>query len=222
MSTSDQNSNVDSQGRFWRISQWFPKVSPEIVAKLRAFHAELLFFNGRMNLISPKTEKNADAIHIADGILGSIVVQKYANIDEIHDIGSGNGIPGIVFALLYPTIRVKLVDADARKIEFLRHCISRLGLTNCTALQSRFEDLPAGSVRFAMSRGFASVSKVLLAARRVATPDCIYFHFKGPSWSTEVASIPSQILAHWEPAHVSDYRLPEGDATMSIVITKHR
>jgi 16S rRNA (guanine527-N7)-methyltransferase len=211
---------MDSNGNYWRIDQWFPKLAPETHASLRTLHKELLFFNSKINLISPKTVKTADLTHIADGILGSQAVLQRASSEEIYDIGSGNGIPGIVLAILAPSKKFILVDSDTRKIEYLRHCISRIGLRNCTVLCSRLEDLPAGTIRCAASRGFASISKTLLLARRASADNCEFYHFKGPAWSSEVASIPSQIMAAWAPIHACDYPLPLGESIMSIVLTK--
>lgn len=212
--------NVDSEGRFWRVPEWFPTLSQETLSALRAFHSELIFFNGRMNLISPKTERAADSTHFADGILGSQAIFNSTKISEIYDIGSGNGIPGIIFSILFPGTKVILVDADARKVEFMKHCISRLRLTRCSALHSRLEDLPPEKISHAMCRGFSSVSKVLISARSRIAPGGMYFHFKGPAWSSELAAIPSQVLAYWEPSHICDYKLPAEEIEMSIILTR--
>jgi 16S rRNA (guanine527-N7)-methyltransferase len=210
---------LDSEGRYWRIPRWFPELGEQVHAQLRAYHAELVYFNGRMNLISPRTEKIADFVHIADGILGSRIVLASTNKTEIFDLGSGNGVPGLIMALLAPDRIIRLVDADARKIEFLKHCVSRFGLKNCFTIHARLEDLSPSTINAAVSRGFASVSKSLLMARRAAAIGCEFFHFKSQAWSTEVAEMPSQILASWDPRHVTDYKLPESDTAMSIVIT---
>ena len=212
--------NLDSEGRYWRIEKWFPELSKEVVAQLRAYHAELIFFNGRMNLISPRTEKTADLLHVADGIVGGRAVLNASSSKEIFDIGSGNGVPGIIMAALAPERKFVLVDADARKVEFLKHCIARATLKNCQAVHARLEDLPENSITCAVTRGVASLSKVLIMCRRAASSNCEFFHFKGRSWATEVAEIPSQLLASWDPVLVSDYMLPEGDANLSIILTK--
>jgi 16S rRNA (guanine527-N7)-methyltransferase len=216
MSAAD---NLDSEGRYWRIQKWFPDLSDETVANLRAYHSELIYFNGRMNLISPRTEKNADLIHIADGILGSRIILGLTKQKMFYDIGSGNGTPGLILALMDPSRQVKLIDTDARKIEFLKHCIGRLGLKNCSTVQARLEDLEEGSLMCAVTRGFATISKSLLLSRKSAGVGCEFFHFKGRSWSSELAEIPSQVLASWDPKHVNDYQLPETETIMSIVMT---
>jgi 16S rRNA (guanine527-N7)-methyltransferase len=204
---------------YWRIPEWFPRLSVDVEQKLRLFQRDLIHFNGRMSLISPRTEQTSDLTHIADGILGSEIVAKNLNSAEIFDLGSGNGIPGLIFALLNPKIQVRLVEADGRKIEFLKLCITRMGLKNTTTVHARLEDLKAGVITAAMSRGLASISKALLLARKSAANGCRYFHFKGQSWSKEMAEIPPQVLASWEPSHVKDYKLPAGSAEMSIVLT---
>ena len=210
---------IDSEGRFWRIPKWFPDLTPEAQTQLRAYHSELIYFNGRMNLISPRTEKEADLIHVADGIMGGRVVLGLTKKSEIFDLGSGNGVPGLIMAIIEPRRQFRLVDADARKIEFLKHCIGRLGLKNVSTVHGRLEDVTPGSVHAAVSRGFASVSKSLLMARKACAQGCEFFHFKGQGWASEVAEMPSQILAAWDPRHVSDYTLPESELTLSIVIT---
>jgi 16S rRNA (guanine527-N7)-methyltransferase len=213
------SSVIDKEGRFWRIQEWFPDLNAKTLSSLRAYHSEILYFNGRMNLISPRTEKNADQIHFADAIIGAKIIFKNTTQGVIYDIGSGNGIPGIVMAILYPEKKFILVDADARKAEFLKHVCGRLELKNCSILHTRLEDIEKGSVQCAVTRGFASISKCLIMSRKAAAIKSEIYHFKGPSWSLEVASIPPQVLAFWEPSHIEDYTLPLSDSPFSIVRT---
>ena len=55
------------------------------------------------------------------------------------DVGSGAGFPGIPLAIMLPGTRFTLVDALARRVEFLQAVIDRLGL-NAVALHLRAED----------------------------------------------------------------------------------
>jgi len=213
------DSFLDKDGRYWRIDKWFPDLTLEVRSALRAYHSEILFFNGRMNLISPRSEKNADQVHISDAILGAKHILSRTTQRNIFDIGSGNGVPGIVMSILAPDRKFFLVDADARKAEFLKHVSARLELSNCSVITSRLEDLPEGSVHCAVTRGFASISKCLIMSRKAAAVKAEYFHFKGPAWSKEIADVPPQVLAYWEPAHLFDYTLPDSINEYSIVKT---
>ncbi len=204
----------------WRIPEWFPELGDDKLHQLKTFHGELIQFNGRMNLISPRTERTADLVHFADGIIGCRIVAEACDSDEIWDMGSGNGIPGLVMACLFPERRILPVEADARKVEFLKHVASRMGLQNVAVTHARVEDIEEGSIHCGMTRAMASISKTLLLARKAAAHDCRFFHFKGESWSKEVAEIPSQILAFWEPGHVKAYHLPNGQGDFNIIMTK--
>jgi len=206
----------------WRIPEWFPGLGNDATSKLKIFHKELIEFNGRINLISPRTEQAADQIHFADGILGCRAIANDVRGKVVFDLGSGNGIPGLVMACLFPDIQVVPVEADARKVEFLKHSASRMGLKNIKVINARVEDLGEGVIGFGMSRGLASISKVLLLARKAAAPQCSFYHFKGDAWSSEVAEIPSQILAHWEIEHLCDYKLPDGGAKLTLIKTKRK
>lgn len=58
------------------------------------------------------------------------------------DLGSGGGIPGLVFALQWPTIPGTLLDGQLRRTAWLRTAISRLELSGrVTVLEGRAEDL---------------------------------------------------------------------------------
>jgi 16S rRNA (guanine527-N7)-methyltransferase len=204
---------------FWRIPEWFPELNSSSASLLKAFRDELLFFNNKISLISPGTLLNSDSIHFADGILGSQIVFSQLKQKEIYDFGSGNGVPGIVFACLYPGINVKLVESDTRKNEYLKHCISKLGLKNCSAILARIEDLAQESVKAVMARGLASVSKSIILARKCTSVNGQFFHFKGPSWPSEIGEIPSQVLSSWDVQKLGDYRLFDSGQVMSIILT---
>lgn len=204
----------------WRIDEWFPDLGKEASQQLKLFHGELLKFNRNLNLISAKTIFHADLVHFADSILASRVIMKAEpKLDEIYDLGSGNGFPGIVFATLFPKVKLVLVDSDERKCEFLKHAVAALSLRNTTVKIGTIETLPANSVKYCMSRGLSNISRAILTARRAVPTGGSYFHLKGDNWSTEVGEIPTQLCSVWSPSLAGDYKLPIGEFKLSIVRT---
>lgn len=204
----------------WRIPGWFAHLSELQHEQLKMFHVELISFNGRINLISPRSERNADIMHFADCISACEALLSSTQSAEIYDIGSGNGLPGIVLSILDSERKVIMIDKDARKVEFLKHVAGKLGLKNALAIHTRVEDLPEGSVACAISRGFASIGKSLVACRKIASEGMEYYHMKSDSWVREVASIPPQICSYWQPKLVTKYALPSNMATMQLILTK--
>lgn len=204
----------------FRILEWFPDLSADVILKLKGIHTELLRFNRRINLIGVNTIHNADCVHFADSISAGRLIRQKMTSSTIYDFGSGNGFPGLVFAATYADIKVVLVDSDTRKVEYLKHCIANVGLTNCSAILSSIESLPDGSVMEAMTRGLASVAKTLLMTRRVVAKGGQMFHLKGEEWATEVTSVPSQLCSFWSPSLLGEYKLPLGNVKFAVVVTE--
>ncbi|WP_413569137.1 16S rRNA (guanine(527)-N(7))-methyltransferase RsmG [Bdellovibrio sp. HCB117] len=218
MNNKDQQ---DAPTIYWRIDEWFPDLSPEIKTRLKAYHEELLKFNRTLSLISPKTVFVADAIHFADSILASQAIHKSnAKIDKIFDLGSGNGFPGLVFAILYPQVKVVLVDTDQKKCEFLNHVAASLKLSNVSVENKNVEALPENSVNFAMTRGFSNISRTILVARKFMPKGGLLFHLKSEEWGIEVGEIPTQLCSIWTPSLVGEYKLPVGAVKFSVVKTE--
>lgn len=204
----------------WRIDEWFPDLSPDLRTRLKTYHEELIKFNRTVNLISPKTLFVADALHFADSILASQVIYK-ANpkIDKIFDLGSGNGFPGMVFALLYPQVQVVLIESDIKKVEFLKHLASMLRVGNCTVEHKTVESLAENSMQYVMARGFNSISKSILVARKGVAKGGAFYHLKSEEWGIEVGEIPTQLCSIWSPSLVGEYKLPIGAIKFSVVKT---
>lgn len=215
----DQNSRSGVLENKWRVPEFFPELDEALRGQLRVFHMELLRFNGRLNLISRRTEIDADIVHFADSILASRMILKATQSAEIYDIGSGNGFPGVILGLLDPSRRVVLIDRDARKIEFLKHLVAKLGAVNIEPKHIEIEKLPEASISCAVSRAYASIGAALLATHRAFLPGGLYFHLKGHAWSREIAEIPSQVCRIWKPSLHGHYHLPVHGAQMSLVQT---
>ena len=204
----------------WRLAKWFPGLKAGVGEKLKIYHSELLRFNKATNLISAKTANNADLLHFADSIIGGGVILNATEAEHIYDIGSGNGFPGLVLAIMDPVRKFTLVDSDMRKLEFLKHIISSLKLTNVDVEHARVEDFPEGSIECAVSRAFAPLAKAMSICSRAMKPGSCHYHFKSDSWGTEVLRIPIQIGRNWEPSLVGDYNLPGVKLKLSIVSVK--
>lgn len=204
----------------WRLGTWFSDLDKGILDSLKKLHEELQKGNRVLSLVSPKTMPFADALHFADCVLASkIIMSDVPGIDELYDLGSGAGFPGLVSAILFPKVRHILVESDEKKCEYLRQCIKATGLTNAKVVQSTVEALEANSVKYAVCRGLSNISKAILMTRRCVPKGGILFHLKGENWSAEVGEIPTQLCSVWAPALVKEYRLPIGESRFAVVKT---
>jgi 16S rRNA (guanine527-N7)-methyltransferase len=59
--------------------------------------------------------------------------------EELLDVGSGAGLPGIVYSLYWPNCQVYLLESNKKRLEFLTEVIEALELSNCQILEGRAE-----------------------------------------------------------------------------------
>lgn len=204
----------------WRIPTWFSDIPEPSLGLLQSYNNKLVQVNKVLGLIPLTTVASGDLIHISDAISASRLIASQPGVAEIFDFGSGGGLPGAVFAILFPKIRVKLVEIDKRKAEFLSSVVAELKLSNVDVINANVADLGPGSVKFAMARGFAPITKSLLLTRNIFSKEGCFFHIKGDEWPREIAEIPSQLCSHWAPSLVGEYKLPMGTNKFAIVGTK--
>jgi 16S rRNA (guanine527-N7)-methyltransferase len=220
--TATKKGAISDTNALWRVEEWFPNLSMEQKERLRLFHTELLKFNSKVNLISRNTEREADELHFADCLMATEVILKAKLPTRIFDIGSGNGFPGLIFALMDPIREYVLVESDSRKAEFLKHMIALLKLKNASVLNVRFETLSTVGIEAAVSRGLASIAKTVLACNKIFQKGGQFLHLKGNNWSTEIADLPSQLISVWQPELLGEYTLPVSQARRAIVITQKK
>ncbi|MDK2971632.1 MAG: rRNA (guanine527-N7)-methyltransferase [Candidatus Sumerlaeota bacterium] len=59
--------------------------------------------------------------------------------EELLDVGSGAGVPGIIYALYWPKCEVYLLESNKKRLEFLREAIDNLEINNVQIIEGRAE-----------------------------------------------------------------------------------
>lgn len=112
------------------------------VAALTRYRDLLLDWNTRVNLTAVRDPAAVERRHLIDAV-GLLRAVSQAELAEARlvDVGSGAGLPGIPLAILAPGLRVTLVEATGKKVDFQRAAIEALGLTHVEAIHGRSEEL---------------------------------------------------------------------------------
>lgn len=98
-------------------------------------------FNINLTNITEKTD------FIIKNILDTFLINDFLDEKTIYvaDLGSGNGIPGIILAVINPDKYFYLIDSVKKKINFLNYVIKNLNLKNTFTLNGRLEEIPKNS-----------------------------------------------------------------------------
>jgi len=125
-------------------SAW-PGREEELVERLGVFIDYLLARNQRMNLTGDRTPELQWTTHVGDALpVAALIERALGGVPEgirVLDAGSGGGIPGLVWAVLWPNAEVTLLEATGKKAQFLESAAELLNCGNVRVLNGRAEDL---------------------------------------------------------------------------------
>lgn len=114
-------------------------ITDEQLSKLEKYYEMLIEYNKVMNLTGITEKEEVYLKHFYDSLTINKIID-LKNVDTLCDLGSGAGFPGVVIKILFPNIKITLVDSLNKRINFLNEVIKELNLNNIVAIHSRIED----------------------------------------------------------------------------------
>ncbi len=131
---------------------------------------------------------------------------------RLLDVGSGGGLPGVVFAICCPELDVSCVDTVAKKAAFLQQAAATLRLPNLHGIHARVETL-AGPFDLVSCRAFASLPDFTVWSRAALAQGGTWLAMKGKHPADEIAALPADVQVF----HVEPLTVPGLDAERCIV-----
>ncbi|ABM30667.1 16S rRNA (guanine(527)-N(7))-methyltransferase RsmG [Paracidovorax citrulli] len=136
---------------------------------------------------------------------------------RLLDVGSGGGLPGVVFAICCPALDVSCVDTVAKKAAFIQQAAVSLRLRNLRGIHARVENL-AGPFDVVSCRAFASLPDFVAWSQAAIAANGVWLAMKGRDPSDEITGLPP--IA--EVFHVEQLAVPGLDAERCIVWMRPR
>ena len=112
-------------------------VTKHMLEQLEKYDEVLRAENKKYNLTAIKNKEDVYLKHFYDSLTLSKII-KLEN-QSLCDIGTGAGFPGMVLKIIYPNLKVTLVDATEKKCKFLQLVIQELGLKDIEVIHARAE-----------------------------------------------------------------------------------
>jgi len=107
--------------------------------QLNKYYELLVEYNKVMNLTGITEKEEVYLKHFYDS-LTIIKIIDLNNIDSLCDIGTGAGFPGLVLKIVFPNLKITLLDSLNKRIEFLKIVINELGLKDIEVIHTRAEE----------------------------------------------------------------------------------
>lgn len=113
-------------------------ISVDTLNKLDVYYHLLVEENSKYNLTAITEESQVYLKHFYDSI--SIVKIINLNNQYLLDIGTGAGFPGLVLKIIFPNLKIDLLDSTNKKCQFLKMVIDKLELKNINVINARAEE----------------------------------------------------------------------------------
>ena len=109
------------------------------LAQLEKYYELLVEWNKFMNLTGITEKDEVYLKHFYDS-LTIIKIIDLNKIETLCDIGTGAGFPGLVLKILFPNLKITLIDSLNKRINFLNNVINELKLKDIEAIHARVEE----------------------------------------------------------------------------------
>lgn len=127
-------------------------------------------------------------------LLDSLSILPWLEGPRVLDVGTGAGLPGIVLAIARPDLDFTLLDANGKKIRFVRQVIMELGLKNVRAEQQRVERFrPSAAFDTITSRAFAELKEFVELTRHLMAPGGQWLAMKAALAGQESAALAADL-----------------------------
>lgn len=149
----------------------------------------LISENQKYNLTAITKQEEVFIKHFED----SLFVSKFYDFTKplnLLDVGSGAGFPAIPLAILYPSLKVTIVEPTTKKIRFLELLIEKLAIKNVLLINKRAEDLDVKYRNYfdvSMARALAPMAMLLELIIPYTKTKGYFFAMKSLNYEAELS-----------------------------------
>ena len=181
--------------------------------RLLALLALLHKWNRAYNLTAVRDPEQMVMRHLLDSASVATAVRG----PRLLDVGAGAGLPGLVLAILDPSLEVTMLDGNGKKVRFQRQAVLELGLENVTPVQARVEHFATRDFDQIVSRAFAQLATFVELTRPLLAEGGEWLAMKGRDAASELAELPPDVTL----IERRDLEVP-GDAAQRVLLRLRR
>lgn len=176
------------------LERYHMEISQEKLEIYRLLYGIYKDLNDKVNLISRKDFENFYLHHI----IHSLSITKFELIKDennIIDLGTGGGLPGIPLAIYYNRKNFLLVDSIRKKITAVDKIINKINAKNISTLNNRAENLDI-KADIIICRSVSSVDNLIQWTKGLLNDEGRLILLKGGNVNKELKNISSRFTIY--------------------------
>jgi 16S rRNA (guanine527-N7)-methyltransferase len=190
----------------------FITLDEEQLAQTSKYLELLLQWNARINLTAVRDPKNIVIRHFGESFFAAACLLRHGQSLAAIDFGSGAGFPGLPVAMLFPEVRVTLIESSGKKAAFLSEVIRTLHLGNAVVFRGRGEEYP-GKADLVLMRAVEKFEATVTVAATLVEAEGRLALMVGEG---QVGKAENLVALNWQ----SPISIPSGHSRILLVGTK--
>ena len=195
-------------------------ITNEQLEKLELFYKLLIEWNEKINLTRIVEKEDVYLKHFYD----SLTLYKEVDLNKINtlcDVGTGAGFPGIVLKIVFPNLKITLIDSLQKRVNYLNTIIKDLNLNNIEAIHSRGEEYK-GKFDVVTSRAVANIEKLVGYTMHLVDKDGVFVAMKGNIDEELTNDVKIKLGKKYNIIKIEKFELPIEKSSRSLVIIKNK
>ena len=199
-------------------------LSDTAVSQFRTYLDFLEKKNQVVNLTAITGEEEIAKLHFLDSL--ALMTCTDFKAKRVIDIGSGAGFPGLPLKIAEPTVKLTLLDAQQKRIGFLRELCAVIGLEDVAFLHMRAEEealLPESRDQYgvAVSRAVAKLNVLCEICLPFVRAGGVFLAMKSVDTEEELSEAQNAIaVLGGRIEKISDYDIPLAGLTHRAVMIR--
>ncbi len=190
-------------------------ITEEQLVKLNKFYELLIEWNQKINLTRITEKKDVFLKHFYDSLTITRIID-LNKISTLCDVGTGAGFPGIVLKIVYPHLKITLVDSLQKRVNYLNTIIKELNLENITAIHVRAEDYNE-KFDLVTARAVANIEKLLTYTMHLVNNNGHFVAMKGNIEEELTPIIEQKLNKKYNFVKVDKFSLPKENSNRSLI-----
>lgn len=139
-----------------------------LLTKFRVYLDILFTKKGKLHLLSQRDYKRIARRHFLTSLM---VLEQVKGHVRVCDIGTGAGFPSMPLKIVNPQIELTMIEAQGKKVEFLKYLTRMLDFRDINIINKRVEDYFDSAFEVILIKAVGKIKKLKNSINRLLKPD---------------------------------------------------
>lgn len=196
------------------------ELTEDQIKKLDEYYNLLVEWNEKINLTAITKKEDVYLKHFYD----SLTIVKVVDLNKVHtlcDVGTGAGFPGIVLKIVFPHLKITLIDSLQKRVNYLNSIIKDLSLNEIEAIHSRGEDYHE-KFDVVTARAVANIEKLLTYTMHLVKNQGVLVAMKANITEELNQAVQQKINRKYTIKKIEQFSLPYENSIRSLVVISNK